>query len=169
MNTPLKHIDLTQTSFTANGREYLVEKELSVDRFIEFEKLQNELGWGMEFRYLFNKVSDAYSKLNSGKVADAAVILANLKDGIVANIEKRTHPALMLCTLFMNQRDEDRRYWSKDLGEQKIKDWVEEGYDVKDFFHLAVNLVQDFIPIFKEISQSTSEKKKDKKNTTGKE
>ena len=170
MKHELKRIPMNETTFKANGHEYFIEKELSLDRFIEFERLQNELGWGMEFRHLFNKVNDAYGKLNSGKFADSAVTLANLKDGIAANIERRTHPALMLCTLFINTHDEDRRYWTADLGNQKIKEWVEEGFAVQDFFHLAVNLVTDFIPIFQEISQSSSKKKPNKeKNTTVKE
>ena len=56
----------------------------------------------------------------------------------------------------------------KDLAEAKIQDWIDEGYDVKDFFQFAVSVVTDLRIILDEISQvSLKEILLEKLNSTG--
>jgi hypothetical protein len=82
-------------------------------------------------------------------------MIVNLRDGIVDKIEDRSHPALLLCSLFIVTKDEDLTKWDKQDAEEKIKDWETEGIAMMDFFRLAANLVTGFIPILDEISQGS--------------
>ena len=141
---------------------------MTLARFIEFEKLQNHFGFGLTFSGIVNKLNDAIDYANKGKGVEAWNCIFNLKEGIAYRLEDRTHPVLLLASLFIVTEDEDLTQWNE--GEQKIKieNWNKEGYDVNDFFQLASNLVKDFLPIYGEISQSTSQKERPKSKPTGK-
>jgi hypothetical protein len=95
--------------------------------------------------------------------------------GINDAMQKRYHPVLLMCTLFINEEDEDVSKYDEQRARDKLEDWKE--YSVNDFFQLAFNLVPDFIENSKEISlnylkaeekkQTTSEKGKSKTKPTG--
>lgn len=161
-------IDLTKESFKAKGKTYKIYSTLSIARFIEFEKLQAEVGFGFTFDQFFNKLKDTYEALNKGKLADAAVKVHNMLTGIADKIDRRKHPVLMLCALFICEEKEDRSKYDEKVMTQKIQDWQEEGLEIQDFFTLAFNFVSGFIPAYNEISQSISSQKKEKNATSGK-
>ena len=89
----LKQISPETTEFMACGTHYVVHRSLSVNRFIEYEKLQCHVGFGISFKALFNTIKDTYELLNKQKFADSAVKLHNAMMGIVEKAENR-HPIL---------------------------------------------------------------------------
>lgn len=146
-------IDPKTKSFTANGKEYLVENEISFQRWRKYQKLQIELGYNTSFEKLFTDLSKCYELLNQQKFADSAVAIRDIMKGI-KDIQEQKHPAaLQLCTLFINTSDEDRRYISEDLMDRKIDDWEKEGYDIGSFFQLALGIIPGFLQTYKLISQ----------------
>ena len=158
------------TEFEANGHKYKFCKTISIDRFVEFERLQAHVGFGKDFKGIHAELVGAYELLNKSKPADAAVKISNLVNGIGWNLEKRDHPVLQMCALFLNREDEDATKFDEDLVSEKIADWREEGYSIEDFFQLAFNFVEGFIPILNETIQSISEEaEKATKNIGNKE
>ena len=163
-----KRLNLEEKTFEANGKTYQVTQHISIDRFIEFERLQAHVGFGIDFKNIYEKLGKAYEHMNKNKLADAAVIIHNLANGIGENLEKREHPILNMCALFINRDDENAGVLDEDLMEAKIKDWKEEGYAMDDFFSLAFNFVDGFIPAYKEIIQNISEEAEKVLSSTGK-
>lgn len=155
----LKEIDGV-SSFTANGVKYLVHTSLAIERFIEFEKLQIKVGYGVDFRHLFQQINTAFNYLNDSRQADAAVMLHNLMTGVATNLEDRENPVLDLCTLYICREGEDLTKYDPVLNEQKKEDWKAEGITVDSFFVLAFNLVNGFQNIYDSVSLSISDHSK---------
>lgn len=153
---PLKQIDLNKPSFMANGVEYFFEKGLSQARFIMYQQLQIELPFQTGFSGVVKAFQDSYKLLNQTKFADSAVIMHNALNGI-QNISERRIPALELCALFINTKDEDRRIITQDMVDKKLKDWEEEGLDTIPFFQLATSSISGFKEIYSEIIRSSLE------------
>jgi len=151
------NFEKTPFSFEANGHTYHSTQTVCIDRFIELERLQAHVGFGKDFMYIYNKLKDAYDNMNKNKLADSAVIIHNLLNGIGQNLDKRDHPALRLCALFVNRDDEDATVLDEDLMDAKIEDWRKEGYNISDFFQLATRSVNGFYDALEEITQNISE------------
>lgn len=153
----LKVIDIKMKSFTANGNEYFIEMGgISMERFIEYEKLQVELGYGVTFIQLYELIKESYELCNKQKFADLAVKLYNVLQGI-KNFEERRTPAFELCALFINTKDENRGIINSDMINAKIKDWEAEGLDSVPFFQLAVSSLQNFSTAYNVAIQIASE------------
>lgn len=163
-----KRIDLSKSTFEANGVTYRFASTMCIDRFIEFERLQAHVGFGKDFKNIYDRLKTAYEHLNKNGLADAAVIIHNLINGIAENLDGREHPVLSLCALFINRDDEDAGKYDEDLMKQKIDDWREEGYSIEDFFQSAFNFVEGFIPAYNEIIQNISEEAEKAVSSTGK-
>ena len=164
----VKRLNLKDNSFMANGRKYFYSSRMSIDRFMEFERLQAHVGFGKDFKHIYDKLKDCYNHLNGNRLADGAVIVHNLINGIAQNLEKREHPMLQMCALFINREDENVDVFDEDMTTQKINDWKKEGYSVEDFFQLAFNFVEGFIPAYNEIIQNISEEAEKALSSTGK-
>lgn len=153
MSTEIKRLDLNATSFMANGKEYFIEPSISVGR----NKIQNvlrlEFEFGMNHGDAYSKFKQAYESINNNKLADTAVALYNNLN-YMQNVQNKYSAGIRLCTLFCNTKDEDRRYLTEAMIEEKIKDWAEEGYDEKDFFTLAVVSFKNSTEFFKDTIQS---------------
>lgn len=162
----IKRLPLDKPEFPANGKIYKVKNTLTVSRFTEFEKLQNHFGYGMSFKELYDRHVKIKELFNKGDSVQAFALFYNTLEGIAYRLEDRTHPALLLCSLFIVTEDEDLTTWNEKEQKTKIDDWNVEGYDVNDFFVLASNLVRGFLPIYGEIFQSISKKEKLEKNPT---
>ena len=152
----IKRLDFSKDSFTANGKEYFIRNTMTVERFSQFEKLQNHYAFGLSFSQIHDKLKDAVDFANKGKGVEAWNVIFNLKEGIVYRIEDRMHPALLLCSLFMVTENEDITKWDEQSAKVKIEDWKKEGIDINDFFQFASNFVSGFIKIYDEISRSIS-------------
>jgi hypothetical protein len=153
----LKKLPFDKGEFTANGVLYRIKNTLTLARFVEFEKLQNHFGFGLSFKALYDKLEAIRVLFDSGKSVEAFANYWNLKEGIAYRLEDRTHPLLLLCSLFIITEDEDLTAWNELDQKVKIDNWNREGYDVNDFFQLGSNLVAGFLPIYGEISQSSSQ------------
>lgn len=167
-NMELKRLPFDKGEFMANGVKYKIKHTLTLARFIEFEKLQNHFGFGLTFSGIVAKLDEAVDYANKGKGVQAWNCIFNLKEGIAYRIEDRTHPALLLSSLFIVTDDEDLTQWNEEEQRVKIENWNKEGYDVNDFFQLASNLVANFLPIYGEVSQSISDKARPTSSDTGK-
>ncbi len=155
--TILKVIDIKTKSFTANGKEYFIEMGgISMERFIEYEKLQVELGYGVTFIQLYDAIKEGYELCNKQKFADLAVKMYNILQGIKTFEERRT-PAFELCALFINTKDENRAIITKDIIATKLADWEVEGLDAVPFFQLAVSSLQNFSTAYNVAIQIASE------------
>jgi len=163
----LKRLPLDKNEFQANGKTYKIKNTLTVKRHSDFEKLQNHYGFGLSFEGIVDKLKQSIEFANKGKGVEAWNIILNLRDGIASRLDDRSHPALLLCSLFIVAEDEDLTEWNEKDQRQKIEDWNKEGYDVNDFFVLASNLVNNFLPIYEEIFHDTSKEEKQKSNHSG--
>lgn len=147
MMTTLKQIDTAANSFMANGTKYIIYPDLSFERFVQFEKLQAQIGWNIDFDRMHKALMEVWQLLNKLKLAEASVKINNLMDGIARNIEGREHPAFLVCTLFMCREGEDLTTWSETDAAEKIADWRKE-YAVEGFFNYAFSLVKGFIDAY---------------------
>ena len=107
------------------------------------------------FKSMHKKHWELWELLNQMKFAEMAVILNNLLNGN-AKLEEMEPTALKICSLFINTKDEDRTIWNADLCSNKINDWKLEGYDMQDFFRLALGTVDGYADIYKEMSRRIS-------------
>lgn len=137
----LKEISSQVNSFTANGTEYFIESKLSIDRFIAFQKLEVELAYGGGFLGVMKSLNEAIKLLNKQDWVGAAVELTNTRESIIKQDTSKRIPAVDICCLFINTKDEDRRIITDDMMIKKQKDFEEEGIPIDFFFQLANNLV----------------------------
>ena len=151
-----KTLDINKPSFMANGKEYFITSNLSVARFCEFQILEKEVGFSMNFDKVFQEINEITELMNQTKFVECAVRLDNLRRG-VAKLKDKEPSVLKLCTLFMNTIDEDPSLWSNDLMTVKIEDWKTEGIDIQSFFSFALNTLNGFTDIFNKMSARVSE------------
>ena len=150
-----KTLDINKPSFMANGKEYFITSNLSITRFCEFQILEKEVGFSMNFDKVFQEINEITELMNQTKFVECAVRLDNLRRGI-AKLKDKEPSVLKLCTLFMNTIDEDPSAWSNDLMTVKIEDWKTEGIDIQDFFTFALNTLNGFIDIYEQMSKKIS-------------
>ena len=141
----IKRIDFSKGSFKANKKEYFFSDTLSVSRFEEFEKLQILFGYNLTYDDLFQNLTEVYQELNKTQFVKASVLVYNLLDATKRKAENKIHPALQICALFCNEKNEDRGKFDAEKNNEKIKNWRQEGYAMVDFFSLAANLVRGFV------------------------
>ena len=154
----LKKLDLSQSSFEANGLTYYIKDTLSVERYRWFEKYQVTFGFAREFKQIYDMLNKSVDLANKGKGLEAWNIIFNLKEEIGKNnLDNRMHNGMFICALFIVEDGEDLTAWDEQLANKKIENWNKEGYDVNSFFQLAANLVTGYIDILDSIFQSTSE------------
>lgn len=152
----LKRIDFESGKIPIGDKCLTIQSSLSVDKWIEFEKLSQTFSFGKDIEQIEKDLSLAYDFLNKTKFADAAVLISNLRLSIVRNLEQKIHPAMELCLLFLTYEDEDYSHYHPELNNEKLEAIKKEGYAMEDFFTLASNLVRGYIAAFEKISQSIS-------------
>ena len=154
----LKTIDLSASSFIANGTTYYIKDTLSIERYRQFEKLQVSFGFAREFKQIYDLLKKSVDLANKGKGLEAWNIVFNLMEEVGKNnLDNRHQNGMYICALFVATEDEDLTVWNQQIADKKIDDWNKEGIDVNFFFRLAANLVGGYISTLEEIFQSTSE------------
>ncbi len=138
----LKKIDLTKKSFIANGVEYFIESEISIQRAVYAEAAKIELETGMNVGKQTEEWKKVYDTCNENKFADVAVTAYNNLRSF-KNFYEDHSPVLRLCACYINYKDEDRRYISDDLINKKVNDWIEEGFSISGFFLLSLSILKD--------------------------
>jgi len=148
-------LDPKSTSFTANGTEYRIESTLSVERWMDLQRIEPELAFGVTFQQMMAGLKEVYAALNSkDKLADAAVTTKNLMLGAVTVEEKRFPVVLQMACLFINYKDEDRTTFSSEVMERKVKDWKKEGIDMVSLFQLAFSRIVGYKNAYNETMES---------------
>lgn len=137
----LKDIKVDSPSFTANGKEYFIESKLSIERFIAFQKLEVELAYGGGFTGVMKSLNKAIDFMNKTQWVDAAVELTNTRESIIKQDKTKRVPAVDICSLFLNTKDENRKIITDEMLIEKQKDFEIEGIPIDFFLHLAKNLV----------------------------
>lgn len=161
----LKRIDFENPVIHANGKDYKVIKEISINRFRELEKMEVEFYYGFSMQDMFTNLTAIFGDLNKSKIGDAAVKIYRLMEGVADKIDKRENVMLRMVGLFLVTEGEDLTSYSEELANEKIADWSKEGYAIDDFFTLAANLVPGFIQDYEKILAGTllAEEEKEKK------
>jgi len=153
----LRTVNLKEKQFECGGRTFYVQDALSFNRYRELQRLSIEFGFSTTFIDLFKEVKKAYDFVQTNKNwGDLAVTLFNVIAG-VSKLEDKDDPALRLCALFINEANEDVTIFDELKIKDKINCWSKE-LDVSPFFHMAVNLVNGWMPAYKATSQSISNK-----------
>ncbi len=147
----MKRLDFDKPTFEANGKTYRIESELNIMRYKAMEQLEIEFYYGFTMKEMFEKLKLAYGDINKNKLADSAVKIYQLMEGVADRVDKREPVILRTCSLFLNAEGEDINKWDEEIAAAKIADWQEEGYAMSDFFTLAANLVPGFIRHYQEI------------------
>lgn len=163
--------------FKANGHQYVVEDKLSIMRAVESFKLELEL-FELNTTTIKNQLILAYNDLNGNnpektvKFADASIKIHNLVNKIQSNLNFKELPILKYCALFINRKDEDRREITKELIEEKITDWQEEGYELNGFFLLALTAIphvkKDFLKYTEDILKTRKQESAESNISTSK-
>lgn len=137
----LIQLPVTTKKFQASGQDYYVEDTISIERYKTFQRLEIELGYGIDFATLQEKLTSAYKLQNESKFADVSVMLYSLIEGSVI-IGDKTPMGLYVATLFVNKANEDRTEWSMALADEKLADWKQ--IDAAFFLRLAVGKQRNF-------------------------
>lgn len=150
-----KRIDFEAGTFQANGVNYTIEGALTIERYAELQILEKEMGYGVTFKGMFERLQNAYNLLNKQKFADAAVVINDIIRG-VAKVQEREPTVLKICALFINADGEDRRALTEDMVNKKIADWKTEGIDMRDFFTVASNSVNGYLDVYRTVTRIIS-------------
>ena len=141
--------------FTANGRRYVIESQISADRYSFYLRESVKFSFAQSVEQLFESFREIYNCTNNPKkgLGDVAVIARDAMKGIEGIVKRVEDPvALRLCCLFINRDDEDRRYIDEDLITSKIEDWIKEGIDMASFFQLASATIAGLKMLYEESS-----------------
>lgn len=140
----LKSLDWSQQSFNANGKKYLLEKHLSIQRAVYAEAARIELESGLRFGKYTEDWQKLWNLLNDKEKShfgDISVIVYNHLRSF-NNFIENTHPVLKIAACFINEENEDRRSINDDLVNKKVNDWMEEGITMNSFFHLVLSFLR---------------------------
>jgi hypothetical protein len=155
-----KIIDPATGVLMANGNKYIIHASMPVGRYSVFEKFQIQCMDDRDPLTYLQDLSSVWNLLNGGKLGEAAVKLYNVMQGIERVINLDPHPFLWICTCFIVKEGTDLKRWDEGEARSSIQDWIEEGYDIRDFFGLARDFVSNFMGDSRNNSESTLEKDK---------
>lgn len=146
--------------FTANEKQYVIEDKLSIMRAIEASKMEFEL-FDLTTTKVKNELILAYNDLNGNnkektvKFADAAIKIHNLVNKIDKNLNFKEHPVLRYCSLYINEKGEDRRTIDSERINTKINDWQEAGLEMSGFFLLVLSVLPSVRKDFSKFMEDT--------------
>lgn len=150
--TEVKRIDLEKGVFTANGKTYRIEGNLSIERYAMYAIYEKELAYGLTVKGMYDQLKNVLKLLDKTRFVDSAVLIHDMIRG-VSKLEEREPIVLKICALYCNTEDEDRSTINEDMITKKISDWKTEGLDMRDFFQLASSSVNGFIEIYRSVTQ----------------
>ena len=156
----VKTIDLEAGQFTANGKTYFIESQMSIERYRKYEEIEVELGYGRSFADVFDSIEKAMDDVNKNNLGEAYVKLYNLMKGVAQFKNKRPH-VFRFCALFINEENENRKVIDEDMINLKIADWQAEGLDYQPFFTIAINSLTGFKERYKKLTLLTSHGQKE--------
>lgn len=165
--TVLKKIDPETNAFHAGGTKFVVHPSLAIGPYRHFQRLQLMVGYGGDYAHVYKGLEKAYTQLNTMKVADAAVTLNGLLEGVGRKKQQLPDPLLLLCSLFIRREGADLSTWTEAEAAEDIALWEADGYDVASFFLSAKSLVGAFANGLQPVSPSISETETEGNGPTG--
>jgi hypothetical protein len=163
MNEPakkeLKSIDWSQQSFTANGKKYLLEKQVSIQRAVYAEAARIEMETGLRLGKTTESWQKIWNLLNDKEKSHFADISVIVYDHLRSfnNFLQDVHPVLKVAACFINEENEDRRIINDDIVNKKVEDWMEEGITMSSFFLLVLSFLRIEAEGLKSITDRISE------------
>lgn len=158
----LKPVDIMQN----NGFEidvdgvkikYFLEPHLSVERYKMMQKFELEMSYTVNFKNLYQKLSDVYDTLNKGQFADSSVKIRDIIEGCHRIDDENNFPAIVrYASLMLNSDTEDRNKYDENEMNKKIEIWNNAGVPIKSFFAVALYSVGGLIQSYKENTLNTS-------------
>lgn len=139
-----KRIALTDNSFEAGGRKFIIYSSLNIERYRMLEELQVRAQYGQNYAQLNNGFLKVVELINKGKQFEANVALHNMMQGTARALNKQHNPMLLIATLFCCEEGEDRTEWTEEAANEKISLWSKEGLLVEDFFGLSLRLCRHY-------------------------
>lgn len=155
----LRILDPQAREFEANGQKYRIAQTISYDRWIDLQRTELELSFGISTKDIASGLKEAYQKLNKQEFADAAVTIHNLMMGITTINDGRAPAVLRMAALFINREGEDTKTITEEIIQAKIADWSAAGIDMVSFFRLALGCIPGFIDAYSSLSQGSSQQK----------
>lgn len=153
----LQRIDINADHFVveATGKRYWKTESLSVDRYMYYETLEVQLGFGKTFASIFDEIGKAMKDINAQLQGEAYVKLYNLANGVQGKMGK--YPFVMrYCALVFNEDDEDPGEITEQRIAQKINEW--KSLDVEPFFSFAISSLPGFKERYIQLTQAISPK-----------
>ncbi len=135
-------------TFKTDSHTYTIigDDGIGFERYTVFQKLGLQRGFGRDFE----QVNAALEQIKMGIAgettvaklrSEAIVAITGLQHSVADFGSEQFDAALWLCTLFVLREDEKVNTYSKEIAEEKIKDWASYGYSELDFFFLSGNMV----------------------------
>jgi len=160
----LLNFDPSSKSFTTpSGRTYFITG-LSIARLAIWMKYDIWFNFNLTHDNLYKQDDEVIKLINQGKGVEAGYILINRKQAY-KNVDHNKIPAIEVCTLFCNEKDEDIRIWDEKTMESKKEDWMEANIDPLFFITLAKGfagrLEEAYKPNFPNTSITQEEKKQE--------
>ena len=122
-----------------SGKKYMLESELSMDRYIKLQEYIIELTTGSTAQEMIAAVGRAYEYMQNFRAMDAGEELRRVLVSS-ATMAQYPHPAHKAVALLFNSTDEtleDRMAFDETKMMVKIEDWKH--YGVTGFFQLLAN------------------------------
>jgi len=152
-----KRIAVTDNSFEADGRKFIVHSSLNIERYRVLEEMQVRATFGQSYAQLHQGFLKVVDLINKGKRFESDIALNNMMQGVARALNKQHNPMLLIATLFCCEESEDRAVWSEESANEKIELWSKEGYPVEDFFLLSLQLCRHYQEGFLQDSPDFSE------------
>lgn len=150
-------ISLTDNSFEAGGKKYVIHGSLNIERYRVLEELQVRSRFGKSYVELHRGFEKVIELINKSKRFEADIAFNNLMQGTARALNKQHDPLILICTLFCCEEGEPRTGWDEEKANETIKIWSEEGYPVEDFLLLGLQFVRHYQVGFLPESQNTLE------------
>ena len=153
-----KRILLTDNSFEAGGKTYLIHGSVNLERYAHLDELVMRLvsgaGWAE-----WHRGGQEWTRLhNASRPHDATVLMQNMLSGKpLRKANYQNPPEVLICTLFMCAEDENRGTWTEEMANEKIKIWSAEGFAAEDFTRWGLLYIERYQSVSLGGSPNTSE------------
>jgi hypothetical protein len=148
----LRKINFDEGVFECGGRKFFKHESLSFVRYRQLQFIMLEFGYSATFQDIFENLKLVWDDLNKLKLAEAAVKIHNIMNGIT-KLENKDDAALRICALFLDEADENPTIYDESMMRDKINCWSKE-LDIKPFFYLAASLVPGWMPAYEVVIQN---------------
>ena len=134
-----KRIALTDNSIEVAGETHIIHGSVNLERYVHLDELMMRSRFGVGW-VEWHRAGQEWTRLkNAGKGFDADVMMQNMLDGKPLRKANKQHaPEILICTLFICPKSEDRTQWNEEMANEKIKLWSAEGFAAEDFTRLGL-------------------------------